>query len=54
MSAEIEAAPGGTTRRDAYPVSLQHAAAALWGDGFWGREAPARDERADNRKPARR
>jgi hypothetical protein len=21
-----------------YPVSLQHAAAAIWGEGFWGRE----------------
>ena len=21
-----------------YSVSLQHSAAAIWGDGFWGRE----------------
>lgn len=23
---------------DSYPVSLQHAAKALWDDDFWGRE----------------
>jgi hypothetical protein len=23
---------------ESYPVSLQQAAAALWGDNFWGRE----------------
>ncbi|MCJ8156537.1 hypothetical protein [Sphingomonas sp. LaA6.9] len=25
---------------DDYPLSLQSAARALWGDGFWGRDKP--------------
>lgn len=35
MSSKTEAAPRAL---NSYPVSLQQAAAALWGENFWGRE----------------
>jgi hypothetical protein len=35
MSAKTAAAPRALA---SYPVSLQSAAAALWGEDFWGRE----------------
>lgn len=41
----------GGIRRDAYSPSLQQTAAALWGDGFWGRDEPLR-ENAERNKPA--
>lgn len=43
----------GETRRDVYSPSLQQTAAALWGDGFWGRDQ-SRDgtvKRHDTRAP---
>lgn len=30
--------PDASRPLNSYPVSLQRAAAALWGDNFWGRE----------------
>lgn len=30
--------PSASRSPKSYPVSLQRAAAALWGDNFWGRE----------------
>lgn len=39
MSANIDA-DRGENRRDSHAPSLQQAAAALWGEGFWGRDQP--------------
>ncbi|NNM76564.1 hypothetical protein HJG53_06565 [Sphingomonas sp. ID1715] len=35
MSIKSDRAPRALA---SYPLSLQHAAAAIWGENFWGRE----------------
>lgn len=44
----------GVFRRESYSISLQHAASALWGDGFWGREQPGSEEVRRDKKQAQR